>query len=220
MTETELRNKLVDAAGQYVGTRQGSPGHGEIVTLYNSYTPHPRGYALTVTDPWCAGFVSAMAVRCGLTAVIPVECSCSKMLALFRQMDRWVEQDDYVPGPGDIIFYDWGDNGTGDNSGAPDHVGIVQHHESGLIRVIEGNLRQAVGCRELNVNGKYIRGYGVPDYASLADPRTCIVRKGDTLWAIARRELGDPFRYPEIQKRNGLSGDVIFPGQVLKLPER
>ena len=34
----------------------------------------------------------------------------------------------------------------------------------GKITVIEGNKNNAVGRRTLDVNGRYIRGYGVPKY--------------------------------------------------------
>ena len=40
-------------------------------------------------------------------------------------MGIFIENDSYVPKTGDIIFYDWADNGVGDNTGVPDHVGIV-----------------------------------------------------------------------------------------------
>ena len=44
------------------------------------------------------------------------------------------------------------------------------------------------------------------------------VQPGDSLWKIASRELGNGTRYAEIQALNGLTGDRILPGQVLKLP--
>lgn len=36
------------------------------------------------------------------------------------------------------------------------------------MKIIEGNISNAVGYRNLKVNAKYIRGYGVPNYASKA----------------------------------------------------
>ena len=48
--------------------------------------------------------------------------------------------------------------------------------------------------------------------------RTYTVQKGDSLWAIAARELGSGGRYGEIKAANGLSGDTIYPGQVLDIP--
>ena len=90
------------------------------------------------------------------------------MIRAFQAMGRWAEDDAYIPAPGDYIFYDWDDSGLGDNTGWPEHVGIVVSVTGNVIRVIEGNKNDAVGYREVMVNGRYIRGYGVPDYASKA----------------------------------------------------
>ena len=50
-------------------------------------------------------------------------------------------------------------------------------------------------------------------------PRTVVVEPGDTLWAIAERELGDGNRYQEIANLSGIDNpDLINPGQVLTLP--
>jgi len=49
--------------------------------------------------------------------------------------------------------------------------------------------------------------------------RTYIVKPGDSLWAIAQKELGDGNRYGEIAKLNNISNpSLIHPGQKLKLP--
>jgi hypothetical protein len=46
--------------------------------------------------------------------------------------------------------------------------------------------------------------------------------KGDTLWDIAQDEYGDPTRWPEIYAANtdvvGADPNLIFPGQVLRIP--
>ena len=52
----------------------------------------------------------------------------------------------------------------GDNTGWPDHVGIVESVSGSTMKVIEGNMSDAVGRRTLKVNGRYIRGYGVPKF--------------------------------------------------------
>ena len=45
-----------------------------------------------------------------------------------------------------------------------------------------------------------------------------IVKKNDNLWNIAKDELGDGMRYPEIVALNHLKTDVLQIGQVLKIP--
>lgn len=48
--------------------------------------------------------------------------------------------------------------------------------------------------------------------------REYIVVKGDSLWGIAQKLLGSGTRYPEIVKLNGLSSNIIYSGQKLKIP--
>lgn len=47
---------------------------------------------------------------------------------------------------------------------------------------------------------------------------TYTVQKGDCLWNIAKKQLGDGGRYKEIAQKNGIADpNRIYPGQVLKL---
>ena len=158
------RSRMIGQAQAWLGKKESDGSHKEIVDIYNSHTPLARGYKVKYTDSWCAAFVSAVAIACGYTEQIPTECSCGRMIELLRQKGIWEENDAYSPKPGDIIFYDWQDSGKGDNTGWPEHVGIVEKAENGQITAIEGNLNNAVGRRTLAVDGRYIRGYGVPKY--------------------------------------------------------
>ena len=90
------------------------------------------------------------------------------MIALYKAKGLWEERDSYVPKVGDIIMYDWQDNGVGDNVGSADHVGLVAAINGTKLTIIEGNKNEAVSYRSMVVNGKYIRGYCLPDYASKA----------------------------------------------------
>ena len=50
--------------------------------------------------------------------------------------------------------------------------------------------------------------------------RTYTIRKGDSLWSIARRLLGDGARCGEIAKINNITNaNRIYPGQLLRIPE-
>ena len=51
------------------------------------------------------------------------------------------------------------------------------------------------------------------------NPKLYIVKKGDSLWSIAQKQLGSGARYPEIMSLNNLSSTAIYPGQVLKIPK-
>ena len=160
----KTRTEIVGLAQSWVGKKESDGSHRIIIDTYNEQIPLPRGYAVTYTDAWCATFISALAVKLGYTDIIPTECSCVYMIQKAQAMGNWVEDDGYVPLPGDIIFYDWQDNGTGDNKGVADHVGIVEKVGSKNITVIEGNYSDSVKRRVLAINGRYIRGYIVPKY--------------------------------------------------------
>ena len=169
MTEQELRNKVVSTAKKYLGCNERDGSHKKIIDTYNAHKPLARGYAVKYADPWCATYVSAVAILCGLTGIMPTECSCSKMLELYKKKGRWMEADNYTPKIADVVMYDWGDSGKGDNTGAPDHVGIVAYISGNTMKIVEGNISDSVNYRTLSVNGKYIRGYCLPDYASKAN---------------------------------------------------
>ena len=171
MTELEIRKQVVATAQAWLGTKAGSAGHKEILRIYNAQRPLPRGTKMQDTYAWCAAWVSVVALQCELQDIMPTEMSCYRMMLLYKQLGRWVEDDAYVPTLGDVIFYDWQDGAnyaSTDNTGTPDHVGIVTACDGKTIHVIEGNVSNKVGTRVLSVNGRYIRGFGCPDYASKA----------------------------------------------------
>lgn len=157
-------NTILDIARGWIGRKESNGTHKEIIDVYNNHKPLSRGYKVKYTDSWCATFVSACVIKANYTDIIPLECSCNQMIKRFQSMGRWTEDDGHVPHLGDVIFYDWQDNGAGDNRGSSDHVGIVEKVANGKITVIEGNKSDAVARRVLNVNGRYIRGFGCPAY--------------------------------------------------------
>ena len=158
------REAIVSEAISHVGVKEGTVLHHKIIDRYNSRKPLPRGYAVKYTDAWCATFISYLAIVMGYTDIIPVECGCPQMITIAKQMGIWVEDDSYVPNPGDIVLYDWQDSGSGDNTGTADHIGIVEKVVGSTETIIEGNYQDSVKRRELAVNGRYIRGYIVPKY--------------------------------------------------------
>lgn len=179
------RSAVVKQAKAWLGRKESNGSHKKIIDVYNSHKPLARGYEVKYTDAWCATFVSAVAIALGYTKIIPTECGCDKMIALFKKMGTWNESDSRTPAAGDIIFYDWQDSGKGDNRGSSDHVGIVEKVSGGTITVIEGNYSNAVKRRKLKVNGRYIRGYGVPKYTDGSAPVSPTV-KNVTAAAVAK----------------------------------
>lgn len=163
--EKELRLEVVGTAESWLGANEKDGSHQEIIDLYNNHTPLARGYSVTYTDAWCATFDSAVAIQCNLTEIIPLECGCSPQIELFKNMGCWVEADDYVPLPGDLIYYHWNCREAGDCQKWSDHVGIVVGTAGPFIKVIEGNKDNDVSYRYTVVDAPDIRGYGVPNYS-------------------------------------------------------
>lgn len=229
MTEKQLRAKIVATAVAWLGCKEANGSHRPIIDIYNARRPLPRGYKVKYTDAWCATYVSAVAIKADVADILPRECGCGAQIALFEQIGRWMERDNYTPAPGDVLYYDWDDGGTGDCTGAPEHVGIVTAVEGKKITIIEGNKGNAVAYRTMQVNGKYIRGYGLPDYARKAansgaaggsgtDAATATshtIVAGDTLGKIAAKYSTTVDALVEI---NGISNpNLIRVGQVVYL---
>ena len=134
------------------------------------------------TDDWCATFVSAVAIKLGYTDIIPTECGCQKMIDRLKEIGSWEENENRTPNVGELIFYDWQDDGKGDNKGYADHVGFVESVSGSTITLIEGNYKDSVCRKTIEVNEKYIRGYGIPKYDKA--PKSETVKKPDVIYQV------------------------------------
>ena len=159
VTENELRQAVVAQARAWLGRKEADGTFLEILDVYNAIPG--VGYRMKATDPWCAAFVSAVGAACGLSGVVLPECSCPRMLALYRRAGRWAGVETEVRA-GDLVFYDW------DGDGVSDHVGLVEEALADGWRVIEGNRSDAVGRRSLRRGDKALLGFALPDYAGAA----------------------------------------------------
>lgn len=167
--EKALRLQTVTTAEGWLGTQEGDMNHLSLLEIYNAHVPLARGYAVTPEDNWCAAFASSIAIQCGITDIVPTECGCQCQITLWQELGRWEESDTYLPQPGDYIYYDWdADCGFGDSIDWADHVGIVVGTSGPFIKVIEGNKDDSVSYRTILRYDYRIRGYGLPDYASIA----------------------------------------------------
>lgn len=121
--------------------------------------PYWTWYGYNYRVEWCAIFVSWCAEQCGYidAGLIPRFEGVRPGAEWFKDSGQWQGRD-YAPRPGDIIFFDW------ENDGLADHVGIVKSCENGVVLTIEGNSGDA--CRENSypVGSTVIYGYGVPLY--------------------------------------------------------
>ena len=122
--------------------------------------PYWSWYGFTSRVEWCACFVSWVANQAGYidTNVIPKFSGVIQGINWFKAVGEWKEAG-FVPNPGDIIFFDW------ENDGSADHVGIVEKVENNTVHTVEGNSNGDT-CRqkEYSINSDVIFGYGTPAY--------------------------------------------------------
>ena len=165
LAEQLRRLDTVKTAESWLGAQEGGEKHGQILRIYNSHEPLAQGYAVTAEDNWCATYASAVAIQQNLTDIIPTECGCQRQIGLWKELARWEEDDNYMPLPGDYIYYAWDEKFSfGDCTGWVDHVGIVVGTAGPFIKVIEGNKDDTVTYRMIMRGDWQIRGYGLPDY--------------------------------------------------------
>ncbi len=120
--------------------------------------PYWRWYGFNSRVSWCATFVSWCANECGHLddGVIPRFAACQAQGILwFKDRELWQEPG-YVPVSGDIIFFDWGQDGSSD------HVGIVERVEGEVVHTVEGNTSDSVARRSYRLNSEDICGFGTP----------------------------------------------------------
>ena len=121
--------------------------------------PYWSWYGFDGRVEWCACFVSWCAEQCGYIdgGIIPKFSVCSDGVSWFSGNGQWQDRS-YEPSAGDIIFFDW------ENDGVTDHVGIVEKCENGVVYTVEGNSGDACKQNQYSVGSGSIYGYGVPAY--------------------------------------------------------
>ena len=152
----------------WLGLSRANGSHKIIIDTYNSYLPHPRGYAVSYTDDYCATTVSAVFIKANAVDLIGgIECSVERIIEdCFKPINIWIEDEKIVPIAGDIICFNWG-NSSVHNTGWADHIGIVEYVEGNIIHTIEGNTSGGVVARKKYAVGySEIRGYARPHYGS------------------------------------------------------
>ena len=91
------------------------------------------------------------------SGAIPKFENCNWGANWFKDNAGWADGS-AEPSPGDIIFFDW------EPDGYPDHVGIVEKSEGGLVYTIEGNVNDDCAQGRYYVGDPCIFGYGLPAY--------------------------------------------------------
>lgn len=205
--------KFIEIAEGEIGTCE-PKGDDKYIKYYNK----TGGMSFAMNAAWCAIFVTWCKAMAGIGKdVIPHFASCDLGKEWFMKRGLWkysaAYKSGYVPKRGDIIFFS--------SKYTPDdatHVGIVTNVSGGAVSTVEGNTSDKVARRSYALSSKYIIGYGTPDYSEAYDRYT--VKKGDSLWKIAKLFLGKGSRYTEIMALNNMTDTVIRAGEEIFIPAK
>ena len=147
-------NSFCDKLIATIGAQEFGTTHQRIVEEYNKISPLPRNYKVSLNDPWCAIYVSAMWHKWG-NGWFPYECSCNKMIGAAKASGKFWNSAATNGHVGWLIFYDW------ERDGSPDHVGYITEVDKlmGHIRTIEGNYSNQVKERFVPLADSRIYGF-------------------------------------------------------------
>ena len=120
--------------------------------------PYWSWYGFSNHVEWCACFVSWCADQCGYldNGAYPKFSGCVFGMQWFQQRGLWLDGST-EPAPGMLIFFDWAPQ-----DGVPDHVGIVEKVENGMVYTVEGNSRDMCRQKQYALGSGVILGYGMP----------------------------------------------------------
>lgn len=144
---------MIITAKKYLGLDY--QGKVNLISYYNDniypLIDPKRKYKMNPSDNWCAMFCSVIAHKCGVKN-FPYEVSVFYMTGLAKKAGSFTTDIKEVTA-GDLIVYDWKDNGT------LDHVGIITEITPNLIKVVEGNYKNTVGLRSVKYPNKEVYGF-------------------------------------------------------------
>lgn len=163
---------VLDLARSWIGKNEYDGSHKYIIDIYNSYKPLARGYAVQYNDQWCDTTISALFIKLNAVNLIGgTECGVEEHVKIFKKHGIWIEDGSIIPLVGYLIVYNW-DDATQPNDGYSDHIGIVESVDpkAGTITCIEGNYKDSVGRRVIEIGWGYIRGYAAPNYDDVSAP--------------------------------------------------
>ena len=209
-------NDVLNVMRSWIGKNESDGSFKEIIDLYNSVKPLPRGYAVQYRDEWCDTTVSAAGIKAGCSELIGRECGCEEHVKIFKAMGIWIEDGSITPMPGDVIVYNW-DDSTQPNDGYSDHIGYVESVSGGQIILIEGNRNEAVGRRTIPVGWGYIRGFARPKYSFSGSTGTVSGTKSIT--EVAREVLAGKWGNGDDRKNSLIAAGYDYASVQAKVNE-
>lgn len=209
----------------------------------NFYNGRKQGHA------WCDVFVDWCQVQAyGKEAALALTCqptkaanNCGAGCKWSRQYYQQKGQLHDSPQVGDQVFFYGSDGKT------IAHTGLVYDVDDTYVYTVEGNTSGASGVvangggvfkKKYKLSYARLAGFGRPAYGTQTSTQTAsnasqsasgaqaskyttyTVKKGDSLWEIAKTHLGSGSKYKQIMELNGLTSDKLKIGQVLKIAKK
>ncbi|MGW6313814.1 peptidoglycan-binding protein [Streptomyces sp. NPDC055099] len=158
-------SKVQSVAKAEVGYREGySNGH---YNNKNKFSPAVPGLEWSNYQPWCATFVSWVALKAGIADLFPRTASCATGVSWFKNKGRF----SVYPAVGAQVFF---------GSGGGSHTEIVMSYDANYVYTVGGNTNASGSAEGNGVYDKkrarrdaYLYGYGYPAYSGgsvSADP--------------------------------------------------
>lgn len=239
---------LEKASKNQLDDKTANAGSGNYTKYSRDLAKYPYFNGTKQGVAWCAVFVAWCFVKAyGKDTALKLLCQpttpannagagCKYARNYFKNKGQLHDS----PQPGDVIFFYSSDKSS------IQHTGLVYKVDSSKVYTVEGNTSGASGvisngggvCKKsYSLSYNRLAGFGRPNYGSAStEPSakaetptettntstsytTYTVQKGDNLWKIAKKYLGNGNKYKAIQSANNMSGDLIRIGQKLKIPK-
>jgi len=148
-------NNMIETGKKYLNA--GPELKRQLINYYNEncfqLVKPTRRYKMNFNDEWCAMFLSVIAHKSGMkTGQFPFEVSVFYMCELAKEWGVYSTETGAVS-VGDLIIYDWLNDGT------YDHVGIVSEVGDTHLTVLEGNYKNTVAYRLVSRSSDSLKGF-------------------------------------------------------------
>ena len=133
--------------------------------VLKGWTRYGAWYGIPYGD-WCAMFVSFCLHYAGISdKEYPYDCGTTTWVRNLEDRGLFSPASEYSPMPGDLVFFDW------EQDGLTDHVGLVYgvDENDNYLLTIEGNHTRTVQTFEYALTDPQIMGYGILKYVEMPE---------------------------------------------------
>lgn len=165
--EESSRNFIIDEDGEKKG-----------------YTRYGDWYGSDYEN-WCAMFITFCLRYAGIEkSDFPGDGGCDGWKDKLQSRGAYEKAKGYEPQRGDLIFFDW------DDDGELDHVGIVERVSGSTVHTIEGNSASMVRRQEYDMDDETIDGYA---------NTTKLMEKAGVLEELEPEPTAEPTAEPSVE---------------------